>query len=109
MTNCSWKPNNIIVTIVLLIFYFKIGISFHWPNGLSTNQEHKCVTSLESKCFGFSSMVLSALRLILHVDAEMMNVGIKPGVIKCTTRIEAVIKTFSINEAMKCLSGDEGT
>jgi hypothetical protein len=54
-------------------------------------------------------MVLRAWRLDLHVDAEMMNLGIKPGVITCTTLIKAVTKTFSIDEALKSLSGDEET
>ncbi len=48
-------------------------------------------------------MVLRAWRLDLHVDAEMMNLGIKPGVITCTTLIKAVTKTFSIDEALNCL------
>jgi hypothetical protein len=38
-----------------------------------------------------------------------MWVSRKLGVIKCTTWIEDFIKTFNINEAMKSLSGDEGT
>jgi hypothetical protein len=52
------------------------------------------------------SIILRAWRLDLHVDAEMMNLGIKPGVSTCTTLIEAVTKTFSIDEALKCVSGD---
>jgi hypothetical protein len=80
MANCSWKPNNRMVAIVLFTFSFKTGIHF---TGLMLFQqmEKRSVslhfTSLESNCFGFSSMVLMALRLNLHVDAEMMNVGIK--------------------------------
>jgi hypothetical protein len=54
-------------------------------------------------------MVLRAWRLDLHVDAEMMNLGIKAGVITCTTLIKAVTKTFSIDGALKCLSGDVET
>jgi hypothetical protein len=54
-------------------------------------------------------MVLRAWRLDLHVDTEMMNLGIKPGAITWTTLIEAITKTFSIDEALKCLSGDEET
>jgi ABC-type glycerol-3-phosphate transport system permease component len=77
MTNCSWKPNNRMVAIVLSILFFQDWNSFHWPNALSTNEEDKCVTSLESNCFGFTCMVLRALRLTLHVDAKMMNAGIK--------------------------------
>jgi len=52
---------------------------------------------------------LRAWRLDLHVDAEMRNLGIKRGVITCTTLINAVTKTFSIDEVLKCLSGDEET
>jgi hypothetical protein len=37
----------------------------------------------------------------------MMNLGIKPGVVTCSTLIKAVTKTFSIVEALKCLPGDE--
>jgi len=37
-------------------------------------------------------MVLRAWRLDLHIDAEMMNLGIKPGVITRTTLIEAITK-----------------
>jgi hypothetical protein len=60
-------------------FSLKTGIHF---TGLMLFQqmkkkEDKCVTSLESNCLGFTFMVLRALRLNLHVDAEMMNVGIK--------------------------------
>jgi len=62
-----------------------------------------------SHCVGFLSTVLRAWRLDLQVDAEMMNLGIKPGVITCTTLIQAVTKTFSIDEALKCLSADEET
>lgn len=58
-------------------FFFPDRNSFHCPNALSTNGEDKCLTSLESNCFRFSCMVWRALRLNLHVDAEMMNVGIK--------------------------------
>jgi hypothetical protein len=65
------------VAIVWFIFFFQDWNSFHRPNALSTNEEDKCVTSLESNCLGFTSMVLRALRLNLHVDTEMMNVGIK--------------------------------
>jgi len=54
-------------------------------------------------------MVLRACRLDLHVDAEMMNLGIKTGVVTSTTLIKAVTKTFSIDEAWKCLLGDEET
>jgi hypothetical protein len=54
-------------------------------------------------------MALRAWWLDLHVDAEMMNLGIKPRVITCTTLINAVTKTFSIDEALKYLSGDEDT
>jgi hypothetical protein len=54
-------------------------------------------------------MVLRAWRLDHHVDTEMMNLGIKAGVITCITLIEAVTKTFSIDGALKCLSGDEDT
>ncbi len=54
-------------------------------------------------------MVLRVWRLGHHVDTEMMNLGIKPGVITCTTLIKAVTKTFNIDEALKCLSGDEET
>jgi hypothetical protein len=54
-------------------------------------------------------MVLRAWGLDLHVDAELMNLGIKPRVITCTTWIKAVTKTFSIDEALKCLSGNEET
>jgi hypothetical protein len=54
-------------------------------------------------------MVLRAWRLDLHVDAELMNLGIKPGVIICSTLIKSVTKTFSIDEALKCLLGDEET
>jgi ABC-type glycerol-3-phosphate transport system permease component len=61
MTIGSWKPNNRMVAIVLFIFVFQDWNSFHWPNALSTNGDDKCVTSLESNCFGFSSMVLRAL------------------------------------------------
>jgi hypothetical protein len=52
-------------------------------------------------------MVLRAWRLNLHVDTEMTNLGIKPGVITCITLIKAVTKTFNIDEALKYLSGDE--
>jgi pentatricopeptide repeat protein len=48
-------------------------------------------------------MVLRPWRLDLHVDSEMMNLGIKPGVTTCTTLINAVTKTFSIDEALKRL------
>jgi ABC-type glycerol-3-phosphate transport system permease component len=72
----SWKPNNRTVAIVLFIFVFQDWNSFHWPNALSTNGEDKCVTYLRATV-GFSSMVLRALRLYLHVDTEMMNVGVK--------------------------------
>jgi hypothetical protein len=54
-------------------------------------------------------MFLRAWRLDLHLDAEMTNLRVRPGVITCTNLIKAVTKTFSIDEPPKCLLGDEET
>jgi hypothetical protein len=60
------------VAIVLFIFSFKTGIHF---TGLMLFQQMEKISV--SHHLRATVLVLSALRLILHVDTEMMNVGIK--------------------------------